>query len=259
MLRHPKRSAKRVFGKLQRLCAPLFISSPLHLQAQMDIHPKSLWHKADLCRSSGGFFPPNDGSNRTICNLEPWDLVRRDMLILLLRSIVERGVEGDLAELGVWRGATAKLIHHYLPERPLHLFDTFSGFDKRDVDVERAATGAKVRMASFSRTNVEQALRTVSPCNSNVLCHAGFFPKSIPPTLNNQKFAFVHLDCDLYQPMMAGLQFFYPRTNPGGFIVVHDYNAWQGARSAVDTFLRDKNEIAVPMPDKSGSVVIAKL
>jgi hypothetical protein len=44
----------------------------------------------------------------------------------------------------------------------------------------------------------------------------------------------------------------------GGIIIVHDYNAWIGARQAVDDFFFDKSEIPVPMPDKSGSVLIVK-
>ena len=36
-------------------------------------------------------------------------------------------------------------------------------------------------------------------------------------------FALVHLDCDLYAPMRAGLEFFYPKLVPGGFMIIHDY------------------------------------
>jgi hypothetical protein len=43
-----------------------------------------------------------------------------------------------------------------------------------------------------------------------------------------------------------------------GIILVHDYNAWIGARKAVDDFFADKVELPVPMPDKSGSVLIIK-
>ena len=59
------------------------------------------------------------------------DTVRRDMLVLLLRDLIERRVPGDMAELGVYKGLTARLIHHYAPERTLHLYDTFQGFDPR--------------------------------------------------------------------------------------------------------------------------------
>jgi hypothetical protein len=41
-------------------------------------------------------------------------------------------------------------------------------------------------------------------------------------------------------------------------IVVHDYNAWPGARIAVDRFRQSQTVVAVPMPDKCGSVVLVK-
>ena len=66
----------------------------------------------------------------------------------------------------------------------------------------------------------------------------------------------MHLDVDLYRPTHAGLELFYPLVSKGGFIVVHDYNAWPGARKATDDFLAGRPEVAVPMPDKSGSAVI---
>ena len=65
---------------------------------------------------------------RNIIDICSHDLVRRDMIVLLLRTIVENETKGEIAELGVYKGETAKLIHHYCPERMLNLFDTFEGF-----------------------------------------------------------------------------------------------------------------------------------
>ena len=55
-----------------------------------------------------------------------------------------------------------------------------------------------------------------------------------------------------------GLRFFYPRMSPRGSLLIHDYNAWPGARRAVDEFFADKGELPVPMPDKSGSALVIK-
>jgi O-methyltransferase len=57
---------------------------------------------------------------------------------------------------------------------------------------------------------------------------------------------------------MAGLQYFYPRMERGGFILVHDFNAWLGARGAVMEFFSGKPELPIPMPDKSGSALIQR-
>jgi O-methyltransferase len=80
----------------------------------------------------------------------------------------------------------------------------------------------------------------------------------VTEALKSRQFAFVHLDADLYEPTLAGLRFFYPRVAPGGFLIVHDYNAWAGARKAVMDFMQDKVETVVPLPDKSGSALVVK-
>jgi O-methyltransferase len=67
---------------------------------------------------------------------------------------------------------------------------------------------------------------------------------------------------DLEAPITAALESFYPLLSPGGVMIVHDYNntrSWdRGAKKAVDRFLADKPETPIEMPDKFGSIVIAR-
>jgi len=241
---------------LQLIC-PLFQNRSFFLQGQMDIHPKARW-RSDIVPDTGGFYPRSGRGERRIRNLDPHDNTRRDMMILLLRSIIEREVPGPFAELGVYRGLTARLIHQYAPERPLHLFDTFEGFTDRSTLPEKGRTGLQVFPEQFSDTSLERVKRFVGPKNDNVAYHPGFFPDSIPEPLRQMTFAFAHLDADLYEPTTEGLRFFYPRISPGGMLLVHDYNAWPGARKSVDEFFADKPELPIPMPDKNGSALIVK-
>jgi O-methyltransferase len=237
----------------------MFSNSGFYLQAKMDLDPKSWWHNRDFASAIGGRFVPGDTAPREVLALDSWDTVRRDMIVLLLRELIVRQIPGEMAELGVYRGLSARLIHHYLPERKLYLFDTFTGFDERDVKAELAATGHKTDRVAFSQTGVKNALANIAPLNSNVEVFPGFFPESAPAFLAQKKFVFVHLDADLHDPILAGLSFFYGKVLPGGFILVHDYNSWLGARKAVTEFFRDKPETPIPMPDKSGSALILKL
>ncbi|MDX1951697.1 MAG: TylF/MycF/NovP-related O-methyltransferase [Verrucomicrobiota bacterium] len=243
----------------QERFAPRMVNSAFFLQGQMDINPRCKWHRPDFIKQTGGYFVPGDPIKREIAPFYPWDLVRRDMLILLMRSLNERRIEGEMAELGTWQGISAKVFHYYMPDRPLHLFDTFAGFDERDIHSEAQKTGLKASTKEFSDTSVEGVLNYIKPQNGNVHIHQGFFPASVPKDFGMKKFALVHLDADLYDPILAGLEYFYPRMTQGGFIIVHDYNAWPGARHAAEDFLKGKAEVGVPMPDKSGSMVITKL
>lgn len=248
LLRHPKRYLPRIPKVLLGYCAPVFQNSGFFLQGQMDIHPAARWP----ANVKAGFSP--QGEQREVRNLDPWDNTRRDMLVLLLRTILERGVAGDFAEVGVYKGWTARLIHCYAPERTLHLFDTFEGFTERSHRAEMASVGTSA--LAFSDTSLE-AVRTLVG-EVNVHYHVGFFPQTVPPELHDRQFAFVHLDADLYEPIKAGLEFFYPRMCPRGMIVVHDYNSWPGARRAVDEFFCGLPELPIPMPDKSGSALIVR-
>lgn len=256
ILSNPKKYGPLARKRAEQLLCSFFSDAAFFLQGQMDIHPKSLWHNPAFVEATGGFFPKGDKQGRKIMDLEPWDNTRRDMLILFLRVIIERDTPGDFAEVGVYKGFTARLIHRYAPERHLHLFDTFQGFGKTLVKAEKAQTGQAVAPSHFSDTNVEAVRNYIVPQNANVHLYQGLFPASVPAPLAATRFAFVHLDVDLYEPMLEGLQFFYPRVNPGGVIIVHDYNAWPGVRRAVDEFMRDKVPHAIPMPDKSGSALI---
>jgi O-methyltransferase len=229
-----------------------YLSGPwrFFLQSEMDISPRSLWHNREFIKVTGGFLIPEDQIERRICELDVWDKVRRDMLVLLMRGVLVRGVKGDFAELGVYQGLTARLIHHYAPERRLHLFDTFSGFDEREIE-DASQRGF------FSDTSVDAVMKKIAPRNDNIAIHAGRFPETAVAAIED--YAFVHLDADLYEPINAGLEFFYPRLSSRGVIVVHDYNAWPGARRAVDEFFASRREVPIAMPDKSGSAVIVKL
>jgi O-methyltransferase len=222
----------------------------------MDIDPTSWWHPKDLAARFGGFHPP--GEKRTLTQCFPGDSVRADMLILLLREITVHAVLGAMAELGVYRGESARLLHHYCPERKLYLFDTFSGFTDADLTKESMPVGYN-QTQQFTDTNVALVLRVIEPRTPNVIPIPGSFPASITPEIRNEAFAFVHLDVDLEEPTRSGLEFFWSRLTPGGFLVVHDYNAWPGVRIAVDDLRRNHAVAAVPMPDKSGSIVLAKL
>jgi O-methyltransferase len=253
-MRDPARYSMLALKRCQQPLSRLFPRTAFFMQAQMDINPRSRCYARPLIARTGGFFIRGDRIERRIVELEPWDVVRRDMLILLLRTINERKVPGEMAELGVYRGATARLIHQYMPDRDLHLFDTFSGFDDRDRQTERRRDPGRL----FADTSVQSVLKHIAPMNERVHIHEGFFPDSIPADLADHTFAFVHLDCDLYEPTLAGLRYFYPRLPSGGILVCHDYNSWEGARSAVDEFFRDKPEIPIPMPDKNGSALIVK-
>ncbi|MDR1267790.1 MAG: TylF/MycF family methyltransferase [Holosporales bacterium] len=54
-------------------------------------------------------------------------------------------------------------------------------------------------------------------CSEKLVFRKGYFPDTAASDAD-EKFAFVSLDTDLYQPIHAGLEFFYPRLHEGGHL-----------------------------------------
>ncbi len=184
------------------------------------------------------------------------DKVRLYTIWFQIERLKKAGIKGDFAELGVYKGETAKIIHEMDNSRIFHLFDTFEGFQEEDLLSEESME-SKFSSINFSDTSVEIVKQNIEG-NSNLRFHSGFFPKStenIPIT----NYSFVHLDADLYKPTIAGLKYFYPKLSAGGVIIVHDYNHnWEGVRKAVDEFLQSIPETITELSDWQGSVMIVK-
>ena len=71
-------------------------------------------------------------------DFETHDFVRISSLELLAQEMNTGQVEGDCAEVGVYKGDFASVINRYFPKRRLYLFDTFKGFDARELEIGRA-------------------------------------------------------------------------------------------------------------------------
>lgn len=185
------------------------------------------------------------------------DFVRRHAMRLAAEWVKERKVAGNIAELGVYQGEQAALLNALFPDRTIRLFDTFEGFSQSDIQTEAKQGYSGAALGDFQDTSVERVLARM-PHPDRVSVHAGLFPDSLAGL--EDQFAFVSLDVDLYEPTLAGLDYFYPRLSPGGFIFVHDYNnrRYAGVRHAVDTFLARSHACALPLPDFAGSLVVLK-
>jgi O-methyltransferase len=183
------------------------------------------------------------------------DIIRHQTLELVAEEIKDKGLKGCIADLGVYKGDFAKKINEHFPDKTLYLFDTFSGFDKRDVDIENQFDGA-AKESDFTNKNVELVLGKMK-YPANCIVKQGWFPETAENV--EESFAFVSIDADLYEPIYQGLLFFYERLEKGGYIFVHDYNGkLYGAKEAVKKFSREYNVPYVPINDLCGSVVFSK-
>ena len=156
-----------------------------------------------------------------------------------------KNIEGDIAEVGTARGGSARLIGEYSAGKKIHVFDTFEGLpDPGAMDV-KFLKGAY----AHSLESVKEFLKGLP-----VEFHKGMFPES-GASSKDYRFSFVHLDVDLYQSTLDSLKFFYPRVNPGGIIITHDYITSDGVNRAFEEFFADKPESPIELIGYQGMVV----
>ncbi len=187
---------------------------------------------------------------------ETRDKVRFYSIWFQIQRLKKNNIPGSLAELGVYKGITANILYEMDRTRVLHLFDTFEGFDQNDLSYEKQ-TNAHYTVRKFADTSVEAVKKYING-GEQIVFHKGYFPETTAG-LENETFAFVSIDADLYKPTLAGLHFFYERLSPGGVIMIHDYNHnWAGVKDAVDEFLKTIPESIIELPDWQGSALLVK-
>ena len=209
---------------------------------------------------------PTDDEERDVGRYRnTYDFVRARTLGMLADEIRTRlsGEDFCIAEVGVFRGDFASRLNNEFPDKQFYLFDTFEGFPDHDkqLDIQmKLSENTVYKRGNFNATSVRLVLGKMSNPELCQICK-GYFPETLGEEHKDLKWGLVSLDVDLYKPTLDALEFFYPSLLPGGYIMIHDYNnqLFRGVRQAVKEFEEKHGEVAkIPIPDSSGSLVIAK-
>jgi len=160
--------------------------------------------------------------------------------MLYSSALYNSKLQGAMAEVGVYKGWSAKIICEAKGDKPLFLFDTFEGFPLELIQLDKDNWNPTYR--THSNTSVEFVQNYLKNYN-NVSIIKGVFPDSLK-TMSNipETFCFVNLDTDIYQSTLDCLKFFYPRMVTGGRIISHNYGNLTGVNRAFNEFI-DKNRI----------------
>lgn len=177
----------------------------------------------------------------------------------------ELGVPGAAVDLGCGYGDISWQMNALMPERKLFLFDTFTGYDPRDIATEQelSLSDAKAGQYAFSPNlagRSEQLLLERMPSPEMVTVVKGWFPESAAG-LEDQEFALVHMDAGLYRPTYSGLRYFFPRMSRGGVIFVSGYEngRTESVRKAVSDLERQYGAYLItPLCDGEGTILITR-
>ena len=216
-----------------------WVSYLLRLLARLNIN-LTLFSQSDERRRLMKFFLRSARERRAL--LQPTEACQ----LMLALSAVSK-VPGDVAEVGAFRGGSAKLLAWVAPQRTLHLFDTFEGLP------EPGEKDSKLFCRGQYHASEAKLREYLAGCNVRI--YKGLFPGTASPVVNHS-FAFVHLDADLYQSIEDSLEFFYPRMAKGGIILAHDFAPrCEGVYRAFQEFFHERPEPVIELTGNQAMIV----
>jgi hypothetical protein len=195
--------------------------------------------------------------------------------------IIRCNIPGDIVECGVWKGgsmmaAALTLLRCGDTQRELHLFDTFEGMsaptevdqtsyhgaDQTSYHGQDKLSGVELlEDLDLSQLNlpleeVRHNLSNVGYPDDRIKLVKGLVEETLPNKAPG-KIALLRLDTDWYESTRHELIHLYPRLAQRGILIIDDYGHWEGAKKAVDEYIRDNNlPILLNRIDYTGRIAI---
>lgn len=195
----------------------------------------------------------------------------RDLAAVVL-DVERNGVPGMIIEAGTARGGSAVVIAAAkAQQRVMRVYDVFDMIppptERDGPDVHRRFERIKTGQAegiggdqyygyrqdllgevadSFARLGVPTA-------ENSVQLIKGLFQDTLDV---DGPVAFAHLDGDWYESTLTCLQRIAPMISPGGRIVLDDYYAWSGCRTAVDEYFSSRSDFQLEFRAKAHAIRI---
>lgn len=210
-----------------------------------------------------------------IKSVTPYTMVNHERLHAVInatRYVARNGIPGSIVECGVWKGgciAAAGLTLKPTGEsRDFYLFDTFEGMSKPS-EKDRNFLGAQAN-DTFKQTqlsddssdwcrcqidDVKSNLRQLDLEPEKMKFVKGKVEDTLLTDCPKDPIALLRLDTDWYESTKAEMDFLFPLLSSGGVLIIDDYGTWQGAREAVDEYMR-RNKVKMLLQRIGGGSVV---
>jgi hypothetical protein len=158
-----------------------------------------------------------------------------------------RGVPGDFAEIGVFRGETFQklALHSHNQGKVSHAFDSFTGMAEPG-----AHDGTQYPRGKFDIGGSEQFIALMNEAGvsrTHYQIWPGYIPQCFESVPASLRFSLAILDVDHYQPTADGIAWLAPRITCGGILALDDYVESQNtlATKAIKEFLTQKPDFDI--------------
>lgn len=165
-----------------------------------------------------------------------------------------RKIEGDVLEIGAWRGGTAVLMAHATPSKTVYVADTFEGVVKSR-EWEHYVDGAHNDASIADVRRLSDSLRI-----RNMVILPGVFPDQTGKDIASVNLSLVHLDVDVEMSASEAFHFIWGKVSVGGIVVFDDYGfvtACEGVTRFVDSLSGDADKLL--LRNLNGQAVVVKL
>jgi hypothetical protein len=213
----------------------------------------------------------------TYRKVQPYTMTSPERIFSLceaVRYIHTANIEGDIVECGVWKGGSMMAVAETLlsvndVDRDLYLFDTFEGMappTRHDVDISGVTAESLMKRADKVKDEsvwcyaslevVKNAVISIGYPSKKIHFIKGMVEQTIPFAAPN-KIALLRLDTDWYESTKHEMEHLFPRLTKGGVLIIDDYGHWQGARKAIDEYIKDQGiEILLNRIDYTGRIAV---
>lgn len=178
---------------------------------------------------------------------------RRKLVFEFARQTTRR-IGGDTAECGAFMGLGSHLIcmasRDSGGEARRHLiFDSFEGLSEPSGNDGTYWTKGDL---AYDEVRIRANLAEFD----FVTYLKGWIPERFAEVAE-RRFSFVHIDVDLAEPTRHSLEFFFPRLEVGGVIIVDDYGfaSCPGVTAAVDDFIARNPDASLVQSPVGGGII----
>ena len=177
--------------------------------------------------------------------------------------IFAKDLKGDFLECGVLKGFCSYLLRSLEDQlfkdtiNNYFLIDSFEGLsDFLDEDKSLNPDIIQNKKGDL-KANIED-VKVLFNQFKNVNIIKGWIPKVFESLDEKNKYKFVHIDVDLYQPTFDSLNYIYDKIVEGGILITDDYRSpsFPGNQKAWEKYFNSKNIRSLSLP--SGQAVVIK-